>query len=518
MESTLPRQRAPAQKQDFMAVASAKRETKQAKSAADVQRNRDWLLEQLRDLKERPTPKDLAEYDREYGAGTAQWLSEQLAQVHYETEDEKKRRWHTPDAAQAKLVDKKQEHARGSTVQQKREGESHTVAQKGLNIQVDKAQREAHVEQMSRETDAEIVEEKRKKAGDGKRSVHKQTTTTTRGDAREIQMVEEAEEKAEKAEKAKKAANGLAGKASKKAADHDFRVAATEKEVSTYGPRDEEKVVLAEGAAGKLEGSLQGPGASAKVGGAATVGLAHGVAVSGNVELKAVAFAGGIKYSTPELEFALLGEQLRAVVDVAFKAEELAEVKGDVKLNIKARPDGLDLDIGRRGTGVAASAEAFAGLRAGVDAAVKLDWKKKPDYFAEMKEKLVAFFQDTVGLRSAHLPDWVFAKAGHLLFGEAGWVNLLKASAGVEGSAGIGGSAAFTAAFGGGRIKFSSKLKGTIGLGFGGKAAIDASILEGLRFLAVLTAKGGAQLAESLGLNADRLIGPAKKMLLDLLP
>ena len=503
-----------------MGPIETQRKTSQSQQAkpAELQRKRERLLDELLHQKERPTAKELAEFDRDYGAGAAQWLAEQLAQVHFETEEEKKQRWHERDPERFKFVDKKAERASGSTLEQKREGESHAVAQKGLNIHVDKQEREAHIEQMSDKTQAAIVEETRKQAGDGKRAVHKQTTTTMRGDAREILQADEAEEKAEKAEKAAKAPKSLAGKAAQKAADHDFRLAATEKEWSTDDGRAEQKMTLAEGAAGKLEGNLQGPGASAKVGGAVTAGLAHGVAVSGNVELKAVAFAGGIKYSTPELEFAMLGEELRAVVDVAFKAEELAEVKGDVKLNVMARADGLDLDIGSRGTGVTASAEAFAGLRAGVDAAVKLDWKKKPDYFAELKDKLLDFFQNTVGLKSLHLPDVVFAKLGHLLFGEAGWVNLLKASTGIEGSAGIGGTAAFTASMGGGRIKFSTQLKGTIGLGFGGKAAIDASILEGLRFIAVIGARGGAELAAGMGLTADRFIGPAKKLLLNLLP
>ena len=111
-----------------------------------------------------------------------------------------------------------------------------------------------------------------------------------------------------------------------------------------------------------------------------------------------------------------------------------------------------------------------------------------------------------------------------LPFAASGWIasrllpnNLLKAAAGVEGSAGIGGAAAFEGAIGGGRIKFSSKLKGAIGLGFGGAASIDASLLEGLRLMAVLVANGGGMLAEDLGLSRDHILAQAKDKLLALL-
>ncbi len=453
----------------------------------------------------------------------------EIAQVQAaltEAEEAKKHGWHAPDKPQATLVEKKREgfdnaalRTRGQSVGQNTTSETRSAAQRGLDIDVARTETRAHDEQIAPGTNAHVVEQKALQAGGGTRSVQNTTTVTTRGDARTLQKVAEAEEKLEKAEKARKAGengHGVTAAAVRKAEQHDFRVAATEKAWSTRTEADEMQT-LAKGVYGSVKGNLDGPSASAKVGGTATVGVANGIGLTGNVSAKVVAFEGGLKYTTPELEFAVLGEKLRGVAEVAFKAEALAEAKGQIKLNILAKADGLDIDIGGRATGASGSVEAFAGLRAGVDAALKLDWLKKPDYFAELREQLLDFFQKTVGLPGGRLASWALEKAGSTLFGQAGWVNVVKASAGMEGSAGIGGSAAFDAAIGGGRVKFSAKLKGTIGLGFGGKAAIDASILEGLRLLAVLTAKGGPALAEGLGLSASRLVEPAKQALMVLL-
>ena len=459
-----------------------------------------------------------------------------LVQAALAEAKEDKRGWHAQDAKQKTLKEGKREgfdsgplKTRGVAVSRDVETQTHTTAQKGLNIHAHRLTSEEHDEGHRHGTNTHVAQQKQLTAGDGIRQVRQSRTETTRGDARTVEKVAAAKEKLEKKAKADKAKaqaeaahpgeKGLAAAARKAVTQHEFTVASTQKEWSTRGEADN-PYEIAKGMLGSVTGELHGPGASASAGGAAKVGLASGVALSGNVAVKAVAFEGGVKYTTPEMEFTLAGEKLRAIAEVAFKAEALAEAKGQVKLNILARADGLDIDVGQnggRGVGASGSVEAFAGLRAGVDSALKLDWLKKPDYFAELRDKLLDFFQNTVGLPGGRVAAWILEKANKVLFGAAGWVNLLKAAASLEGSAGIGGSAAFDAAFSGGRVKFSAKLKGTLGLGFGGKASIDASILEGMRIIAVLTARGGGALAEQIGLSAERILGPAKQKLLALL-
>lgn len=529
-----------------MAVANAKQQGQQRQAVAPVAREtrtRQELLEQALKQPALPSAEMLADLDRQMGQGAALWLMEELAHAGRTPADpreptlraappangaetaekvpeakkaEKEGQWHKPEhhllEGKKEGFDNKVLATHGWAAMRTDQSDSQTSEVKRRSKPSDGPKVVVREKVLKADTHAQIVETSDQRAAGGLRTVEKSKTTKTHGDAAVIERIDGAAEEAKKARKERET-KGLV----KKVENHDFAVAGRERE---WGKREHEEAAhkLYTGPTGNVSAAVAGPSESAKVGGEVAVGVANGVTVAGNVSVKGVAFEGGVKYVSPPIPMTVLGEKLRAIVAVAFKAEALAEAKAGVQLKILARSDGLDVDIGGgRGTGASGSAEAFAGLRAGVDAALTLDWQKRADYLATRREQLLAFFQQTVGLPGGHITRLVLEKASKILMGDPGWFNLLKVAAGIEASAGAGAAAAFDAAIGGGRVKFSSKLKGSIGLGFGGKAALDASILEGTRFLAVMTAVGGAAAAEGLGLSKDRILAGAKEQLRALL-
>ena len=72
-----------------------------------------------------------------------------------------------------------------------------------------------------------------------------------------------------------------------------------------------------------------------------------------------------------------------------------------------------------------------------------------------------------------------------------------------SGSAGIGGSAAFDLGLSGGRIKAAGTLKGTGGLGIGGKVNLDMDAVNGIRFLALMAWRGAHEVVELFGVGAN---------------
>ncbi len=519
-----------------MAVASAQQQSRLGRKPVQTpqpQRTRRELLDWALKQPTMPTREMLAEFNQRFGEGTDTWLMEQLTQAQLApltgpesasrdvpsasaAKEDEKGKWQKP---QHHLVEEKKEGfdnkamaTHGWARMQTTSSDTVTAEIKRRGKPTDGPQLKTRDKDLPEDTRAHIVESTQRAEAGKTRTTTRSKATTTIGDAAVVERLDVAAEEAKKRRKERQT-QGLA----KQVENHDFRVLGREKE---WGKQEdaEEMRKLVSSVAGSVSGSLEGPSTTAKVGGELALGGTNGVTVAGNVSAKAVAFEGGLKYVSPTLPMAVLGEQLRAIVEVAFKAEALAEAKGGIKLKLLAKSDGLDVDVGANtGGGLTANAEAFAGLRAGVKTALKLDWLKKPELYENRAQKLLEFFQKEAGLPSGRIATYVLEDAIHLLLGDTGWVNLLKAAAGVEGSAGIGGAAAFEGAIGGGRIKFSSKLKGAIGLGFGGAASIDASLLEGLRLMAVLVANGGGMLAEDLGLSRDHILAQAKDKLLALL-
>ena len=89
------------------------------------------------------------------------------------------------------------------------------------------------------------------------------------------------------------------------------------------------------------------------------------------------------------------------------------------------------------------------------------------------------------------------ASVATLLVG-TGKSKVMHASAGVEGSAGIGAEAKFAAGLNEGMIEVSGKVGGTFGLGGGVKTKIGLNAVDGVRLVGVLGMKGMNWLSEAI--------------------
>lgn len=126
------------------------------------------------------------------------------------------------------------------------------------------------------------------------------------------------------------------------------------------------------GSGGTLEASGTVLGASAN--GVARIGAStEGYEIKAEGGVKLTLAGGKLKYTTPNCEFAVLGEALKAECTVELTADVCAELKGSLLLALTAAGDGVALKGG--GT-------AFAGAKAGVKGGIALHWKPKgvPDF------------------------------------------------------------------------------------------------------------------------------------------
>jgi hypothetical protein len=233
-------------------------------------------------------------------------------------------------------------------------------------------------------------------------------------------------------------------------------------------------------------------GVGAQYKGAVSVGES-GVTVEGSAGASAtlVSFSEQVKWQFP---FTVMGEAVNANVYVKAEGMAGAEAKAHVKANLqRAKPNGLKVDE----NAVQAGVSAFAGAKVGVSAGAGLEWQKKSQktYEPKMAQSGKAVV-DLVSMASPPLgwclrrlgADAAAAKVLGLLFewGQEGNVPLLAASAGVEGSAGIGGTARAGISLRGGKLKTYAQAKATLGLGLGGTTEIVLDVVEGPKFALIV--------------------------------
>jgi hypothetical protein len=223
------------------------------------------------------------------------------------------------------------------------------------------------------------------------------------------------------------------------------------------------------------------------------------VRVKGAAKASATLVGGSLHVETEAFTWKMLGEEMAVRLFAGVDASILAEAKGEVELVVD-RGDKL-------GARVTAGGEAFAGARAGVEVGGKLRWILRDDYTPDIV-KFAKSFPGTWDDRLADkVPADVWKRMSSVLFG-SGQVNpradLLIASAGVEGSAGIGGSAKFNAGVDEqGMISVSGELGGTVGLGAKVKTDLKLGIVNGVRFVGLMAMRGSTWLMDKISDAAE---------------
>ena len=245
-----------------------------------------------------------------------------------------------------------------------------------------------------------------------------------------------------------------------------------------YGAMKEKGVAV--GKYGVAEGTLRLLHADARSGGKVMLGP-NMVTLKGEVQGSAVLAEGLLKLRTPPKDFGFLGEQL------GFQAG----LEGNAGVGAWAKATGtVDIRTRKAEAGLGASAEAFAGAKAGGKVFMGMHWNKKAP--AVYYGGLVKWLKSKVSSRGGFVGKaigWLTSKAapalqkaGDAIFGPAGRSNLLRLSAGGEVSAGIGGAASIECNIGR-SFAWSGKLKGTLGVGLGGTLSaqvgyVDAALLS----------------------------------------
>ena len=200
---------------------------------------------------------------------------------------------------------------------------------------------------------------------------------------------------------------------------------------------------------------------------------------------------GNAKIEVPAIESNLGGEKVQAIATVGVNSSVLAEVNGTVELDID-KSEGVNVGVG-------GDLKAFAGAKAGVEVGAELRWlRNSSSHYGEMIKQYAKTMPGTWDdMLVDKVPQELWPQLATLLVG-TGKSKVMHASAGVEGSAGIGAEAKFAAGLNEGMIEVSGKVGGTFGLGGGVKTKIGLNAVDGVRLVGVLGMKGMNWLSEAI--------------------
>ena len=355
--------------------------------------------------------------------------------------------------------------------------------------------------------------------GDNTTYKESQTRVRTDGNGKIIHSIDQTKTESKKTlrqvEEDRKQAQKDEGK--KRGVDTNLTLYSKEKTVkAAYISEPGEKHAIAKSVNGQANYTVFE--AEAKAGAKAVWDPSKGLDITGSAGAKVTLVGRGYKITAGPYPFSMLGESLRAEFTAGVSAEVAAEVNGTIA--VKAYKGGknvgieLNHDAKNSGYGAGAGVNAFAGAKAGVEVGAKVDWQKKKAYQILIESFLNNLLaeklpKNAAGTTVRKLVDYIARQfdianiAGAIMFGSPGWTNLLAVKGGVEGSAGIGGSAAFDLGLAGGRIKAAGTLKGTVGLGIGGKVNLDMAAVNGIRFLALMAWRGAHEVVELFGVGAN---------------
>ena len=237
-----------------------------------------------------------------------------------------------------------------------------------------------------------------------------------------------------------------------------------------------------------------------------------GLKVGGSAGAKYTLAGGNAKITAGPYGFNLGGEKMQSEFTVGVSAAVLAEANGELNINAMKSGEGAGLKIEAGSEG---KVSAFAGGKAGVEAGAKLDWGKQADYRSKVESYTRDLIREYLGSYTDYVPDFMFGEFAEyfasIVIGEGGWKNLAAVKGGLEGTAGIGGEAAYNLGLSGGRIKCSGKLQGTVGLGLGGKVSVDLDALDGVRFVGMMLFNGADYLLKKFGIAPSTIMGRLRK-------
>jgi hypothetical protein len=231
------------------------------------------------------------------------------------------------------------------------------------------------------------------------------------------------------------------------------------------------------GDAGYRVGAVDGKvGASFKKG-------KDGVTLTGNVGGTVTVVDGTAKITATPFTWRMAGEDMEVQLYASVNAGLVAEANGNIDLTVGKGSESFDVAIGGGG-------KAFAGLKAGAEVGAKVRWKRQS---AGYGDDLKRFAKNLPG----NVDDWfidkvnddVWPQIANGVFGSRA-SDIMAASAGVKGTAGLGAEASLTGGWKNGKIDISASLGGTIGLGGGVATKTMLDAFNGVRFLALLGVKG----------------------------
>lgn len=208
------------------------------------------------------------------------------------------------------------------------------------------------------------------------------------------------------------------------------------------------------------------------------------IKVKGVAGAKITMIGGNAKIHLPVHSFTLGGERLQAAVTMGVNAAVLAEVNGEIDVDLEKGSDKFNAGFGGK-------AEAFVGAKGGAEIGAEFKWlRQSGDKYGQ---DLKRFARSLPGKADDwivdQMPEEFWPQLATVLVGQ-GPSRVLYAKAGVEGRAGLGGSASFSGGFKDGMIHFSGDLSGTVGLGGGVKTDFGVHTVDGARLGGIWAIRG----------------------------
>ena len=215
------------------------------------------------------------------------------------------------------------------------------------------------------------------------------------------------------------------------------------------------------------------------------------IKVKGVAGAKVTMVGGNAKIEVPAVESNLGGEKIQAITTVGVSSSVLAEVNGTVELDID-KSDGVNVGVG-------GELKAFAGAKAGVEIGSELRWlRNSSSHYGEMIKQYAKTLPGTWDdMLVDKVPEEIWPQLATLLVG-FGRSKIMFASAGVEGSAGIGAEFKVSTGVNDGMLEVGGKIGGTFGLGAGIKTKVGLNPVDGVRFVGVLGMKGMNWLSDAI--------------------
>ena len=208
------------------------------------------------------------------------------------------------------------------------------------------------------------------------------------------------------------------------------------------------------------------------------------IKVKGAAGAKITMIGGSAKIHLPVHSFTLGGERLQAAVTMGVNASVLAEVNGEIDVDLEKGSDKFNAGFGGK-------AEAFVGAKGGAEIGAEFKWlRQSGDKYGE---DLKRFARSLPGKADDwivdQMPEEFWPQLATVLVGQRP-SRVLYAKAGVEGRAGLGASASFSGGFKDGMIHFSGDMSGTVGLGGGVKTDFGVHTVDGARLGGIWAIRG----------------------------